>query len=143
MVPIEFSLVVHEDGASPEELDAIRMALLSELRDFELERAEPLAEGEVPSGAKSAEALTVAAIALAAMPSVLPKLVEFLEHWVLRSATRTIKLKLSESTRTIELELPASSNSREDLESLLHLAHDHLTRLPRTNAAQQTRTTRK
>jgi len=129
MAPTELTLVVQEDGASSEELAAMRAALLLELRELELERAEPLAAGEAPSGAKAAgEALTMAAIAIGVMPSVLPKFIEFLEHWALRSANRTIKVKLSQGSGSIELELPADGKSRDEVERLLDVAQSHLTR---------------
>jgi hypothetical protein len=46
----------------------------------------------VPEGAKG-DAFTLGALALVAVPTFLPKLVEFLQAWTLRGENRTVRIK--------------------------------------------------
>lgn len=94
VVPLRWTLVVHGPAdMPPEEVDALARQLLAEVRATDVESAELAAEGPAPAGTKSGEALTLGAVAVAVLPSLLPKLVEFVQAWALRGQGRTIRFK--------------------------------------------------
>jgi hypothetical protein len=110
----EFMLQVSLEGSDAEQLDHVTRQLLNEVRDLEIESAELVKGGAAPQGAKAIDPATLGAIALVALPTVLPKLIDFLQSWVMRQHGRTVKFKGKISDRDIEFE-----GSLEDLKTLL------------------------
>ncbi len=98
----------------PDELDALARQLLDELRETEVESAALATAGAAPDGTKSAEAITLGAVAVAVLPTFLPKLVEFVQAWSLRGQTRTVKFKGKVAGQDLEFE-----GSADDLKTLL------------------------
>lgn len=76
-----------------EELDRLARQLAGELSDQPVESVELAGAGTAPEGTKSAEAVTLGAVAVAVLPSVLPKIVEFCQAWALRGQGRTVKFE--------------------------------------------------
>jgi hypothetical protein len=124
VVSIEMNVIV--PGASTEELDRITRTIRSELAEQPVENVALMRGGNV-TGAKSVDAVTIGALALAVLPTVLPKVLEFLEHWTLRSQSLSMKLKLKHGTRSIELELPLTADASDRLEAMLNVAKKALT----------------
>ncbi len=110
----ELRLEIGLEGSDAEQLDHLTRQLLSEVRDLEIESAELDKGGAAPEGAKAIDPVTLGAIALVALPAVLPKLIDFLQSWVMRQHGRTVKFKGKISDRDIEFE-----GSLEDLKTLL------------------------
>lgn len=107
------NLTLHIDAgrdALPEDLDVLTRRLREELGDLDLDSVSLVKEGAAPSGAKSADAVTLGALAITLLPSVLPKLVEFLQAWSLRGQNRTVKIKANVGDRSIELEYSAGTS---------------------------------
>ena len=98
----------------PDELDALARQLLDELRDTNVEAAELASAGASPAGTKSAEAITLGAVAVAVLPTFLPKLVEFVQAWSLRGQGRTVKFKGKVAGQDMEFEGTAA-----DLQTVL------------------------
>ena len=67
------------EDADAEELDRLTRQLRGELQDLGVESAELVKGGPAPGGSKSVEAVTAGAIAVAVLPTFLPKLVEFIQ----------------------------------------------------------------
>ena len=67
-----------------EELHSLARQLAGELGDQPVESVELARAGAAPEGTKSPEAITLGAVAVAVLPSVLPKIVEFCQAWALR-----------------------------------------------------------
>ena len=89
----EFNIEVSAADATDEELDRMTRQLLSELRELNVESAE-LAKGEsAPTGTKSVDPIIMGNIAVAVLPSFLPKLVDFVQAWTSRGQGRTVKFK--------------------------------------------------
>ena len=77
---IEFKLEVSAEDATEDELDRMTRQLLSELRNMEVESAE-LAGGEAaPAGTKSVDPVTIGTLAITVLPTLLPKIVEFIQE---------------------------------------------------------------
>ncbi len=72
--------------------------------------------GAAPEGSKAAEVLTLGAVAVAVLPAVLPKIVEFCQAWALRGQGRTVKFKGKVGGQDIEFEGKA-----EDLQRVLSM----------------------
>lgn len=104
------NLTLHIDAgreALPDDVDVMTRRLRDELGDLDLQSVSLVKEGAAPSGTKSADAVTLGALAITLLPSVLPKLVEFLQAWSLRGQNRTVKIKANVGDRSIELEYSA------------------------------------
>jgi hypothetical protein len=107
--PLHFTLQVEADPQTPPEaLDALARELLGELRQTDVESAELATAGAAPPGTKSADALTLGAVAVAVLPTFLPKLVDFVQAWSLRGQGRTVKFKGKVAGQEVEFEGAAS-----------------------------------
>jgi hypothetical protein len=102
------------DDSDDEELDALARQLAGELSEQEVESVMLARSGSAPKGSKAAEALTLGAVAVAVLPAVLPKIVEFCQAWALRGQGRTVKFKGKVGGQDIEFEGKA-----EDLQRIL------------------------
>ena len=116
------NLVIHV-GAS-EELDAegldhLTRQLRDELRELDLESVE-LAPGEMPPrGVKSPEAFTLGALAVGILPSLIPKLIDFLQAWSLRGQNRVVKIKANIGDRSVEVEYAPGATSEAAVKGLV------------------------
>ena len=111
-------------------LDRLTRGLYDELREFDLESVALARGGEAPSGSKSAEVFTLGALAVGVLPSLVPKLVEFLQAWSLRGQNRVVKIKTSIGDRTLELEYPPGSSSEAALKGMVEALTGALTGKP-------------
>jgi hypothetical protein len=89
---IQLGLTITEADADPEQLDELTVRLMRDLRDLGVESVERPTGKAAPEGAKG-DPFTLGALALVAAPAILPKLVEFLQAWSLRSESRKVKVK--------------------------------------------------
>jgi hypothetical protein len=101
---LQFSLTISASHKSNEELDYLTRQLLKELRELEIESARLVSGDTTPAGAKGLESVTVGAIAIAVLPTMLPKVLEFLQSWSLQGKGRTIKFKGKVASQQIEFE---------------------------------------
>lgn len=111
---LRIDLQVGLQDSLPEDIDQLTRQLLGELQEQDVETAELVAGGSIPSGAKAGEAIELGVIAVAVLPALLPKLVEFFQAWALRGQGRTIKFKGVVGGLPVELECPAA-----DLKTIL------------------------
>src|ERR1019366_2791918 len=105
--PILIRLDVQRDGADAEEVDTLTRRLYAELSGLAIEDPEHLPRGATPNGAKVTDPVTLGALAIAVLPSLLPKIMDFLDKWSQRAADSKIKLKIVRSGDSVEIELPA------------------------------------
>lgn len=103
------------EEADREELDRLTRQLLKELTEVEVESAAILKMGEVPEGAKTAEALTIGTLAVAVLPVFFPKLIDFLQAWTLRGGSRSLKIKTQVGERTVEVEYSPDNMTKSEL----------------------------
>jgi hypothetical protein len=111
---IEFEVEISAEDTTPEDIDGMTRQLLAELRNMDVESASLLQSGQTPSGTKSADPITIGAIAIAVLPTVLPKIIESIQAWALRGHGRTVKFKGKINGQVIEFE-----GHPEDLDKLL------------------------
>jgi len=88
----QLGLIFSEAEADDERLDALTARLMRDLRDLGLESVERPPGRAVPEGAMG-DPFTLGALALVAIPTMLPKLVEFLQAWSLRGEGRKLTIK--------------------------------------------------
>jgi hypothetical protein len=103
----------------PDELDEVVRRLRSDLAELDVQSVDLVRDGQVPAGAKSAEAVTLGSLAVVLLPSVLPKVVEFLQTWFLRGENRRVKLKLQVRDNSVEVEYAPGATSASDVERLV------------------------
>ena len=72
-----------------------------------------------PEGAKSAEAITIGALAVAVLPGFLPKLVEYLQSWTMRGENRRVRVMSQVGDRSIEIEYSPAAMSINELKRLV------------------------
>jgi hypothetical protein len=114
-----FLYVEAGEDADVDELDQLSRQLRTELEDLDVGEVSLVEQGEIPAGAKSAEAVTWGALAITVLPTLLPKLVEFLQSWVMRAEDRKVKIKTVTGDQTVEIEYPTKGVSAQDLERLV------------------------
>jgi hypothetical protein len=110
----ELNIEIVASDASEDDLDRMTRQLLSELRDMEVESAELTKGGPAPHGTKSVDPVMMGNIAVAVLPSILPKVVEFVQSWALRGHGRAVKFKGKVGGQVIEFE-----GTAEDLQQLI------------------------
>ena len=110
------------EDADPEELDRLTRRLLAEIRELDVESAE-LARDErgIPEGARLAEAIALGSLAVQLLPSVAPKLIEFLQAWTLRGQGQTVKIKTQHGDQSVEVEFSPGSMSPDDLKKYVDI----------------------
>ncbi len=113
---IEFDVEISIEDLKEDYLDKATRQLLSEIRETDVESARSTAGGAVPAGAKSVEAVTTGAIAIAVLPTFLPKVVDVIQAWAMRGKGRTVKFKGKVGNQAIEFE-----GHPDDLEKLISM----------------------
>jgi len=111
---LHLTIQIALDEPDNEVLDSLARQLLDELSDQPVESVDLARSGTAPAGTKSAEAITLGALAVTVLPTVLPKLVEFCQAWALRGQGRTVKFKGNLGGQDFEFEGKA-----EDLQLIL------------------------
>ena len=89
---IKLTLAVAEAEADADRLDELTRHLMRDLGDLGVESVERPSGEAAPEAAKG-DPFTWGALALALVPALLPKLVEFLRDWTRRDEGRTVKIK--------------------------------------------------
>jgi hypothetical protein len=108
MEPIRLTLEVQAGpDASPEEVDQVTRQLLEDLRQMEIDSADLVSAGPAPDGTKAVDPVTLGAIAVAVLPTLLPKVVDFVQAWSQRGQGRSVKFKGKIGGQAIEFEGPA------------------------------------
>jgi hypothetical protein len=104
---------------APEQLDHLVRQLRRDISELEVESVEPVRIGALPAGAKSADALALGSLAVVLLPSLLPKLIDFLQNWLLRGENQNVKLKLQVAGNAVEVEYAPSTMSAADIQRLV------------------------
>jgi hypothetical protein len=111
---VTLELEISAQDVTNDELDGMTRNLLAELHESDVESAELVRSASAPAGTKSAEVVTAGAIAISVLPTVLPKIIEMIQAWVMRGHGRTVKFKGKVGGRMIEFE-----GSADDLQKIL------------------------
>ena len=113
---VQLDLLIVDKQADAEQLDELTVRLMRDLRDMGVESVERSPGEDVPDGAKG-DAFTIGALALVAVPAVLPNLVSFLKDWSLRGEGRTVRI---ETPTGLKVEFtPEKSLSQNDVLELV------------------------
>ena len=107
------------ENFEPDEWDHLTRQLRNEIQDLNVESVELVKGNQIPAGAKTGEAISMGALAIAILPAFIPQVVTFLQSWVMRAEGRRITVKSQIGDRSIELEYAPKSMSQEDLLKLV------------------------
>lgn len=120
--PITFTLHVSpKNRIDDDRLQDLTRSLQRELREHNGVSAEPLKSTQpTPTGALSADPLTLGALAVVVLPAVLPALITFMRDWRLRNSGMSLTIRQKIGDREIEITVPEHF-SQEQLESYLTL----------------------
>ena len=90
------------------EIDLLARQLGNEIKDATfVESVKPASvRSGLLRGAKATDPVTVGVLAIAALPSVLPALIEFIKSWTLRANNRSIAVKVQEGDKLVEVSYP-------------------------------------
>jgi hypothetical protein len=119
-IPLNLTLTIHSEQIDSSDLDRLARSLRRELLDLDVEKVDFLTPGEAPPGSKSAEALTLGTLVVTTLPVFVPKLIEFLQSWVIRAEDRKVKIKSQVGDRSIELEYSPKAIGPEELKTLIN-----------------------
>src|SRR5262245_32924035 len=118
--PINVTLNVSSGpDADADELDRLTRALRSEIQEIEVESVELVRGQNKPEHTKGVDPVTFGALAIAVLPSVAPKLIDFLQSWVMRADNRTVKIKTQIGERSLEVECSQKLLSQDELKKLI------------------------
>ena len=110
----ELTLLLSEDGADAERLDAVTRTLRRELDELDVERVTQLTAGEAPEGTRAIEVAAVGAllVTLGNSAQALSKVVGAIRDWLGRTPgpVRTVRLELGGDV----LELSQASVTEQD-----------------------------
>ena len=118
------------EEADDDALDRVTRDLRSELLGLDVDSVEFVKSGESPEGAKSAEAVTIGSLAVILLPTLIPKLLEYLQSWSLRAESRKVSIKTQVGDRSIELEYSPAAISSDELEKLVQTLSSSLVEKP-------------
>lgn len=111
----EFQVEISVSNATEEDVDQMTRQLFAELRNMDIDSVSLVKGADAPLGTKSTDPITIGALAIAVLPSVLPKVVEAIQAWALRGQGKTVKFKGKINGRMIEFE-----GSADELEKLIN-----------------------
>jgi hypothetical protein len=112
--PSELTLQIDAGPSSDiEELDQLSRLLRSEIEELGVESIELIKDTKPPVGTKSAEAVTLGAMALAILPKAVPNLITLLQQWVMRAQGRKVSIKTKRGNRSVEVEYGGSMSPAE------------------------------
>src|SRR5687767_1468003 len=100
-----------ESSADAEQIDAMTRQLRQRLAELDLESVELASGGAAPAGAKSGEAVALGTLLVTLLPATLPKVLEFLQSWMLRDASHVVKIRATAGDRAVEVEYAPGSIS--------------------------------
>jgi hypothetical protein len=108
-------LHINTEDADAEYLDQLTRQLRRELQDFEgVETAELVTGGPAKPGSKSGDVVAIGQIAIAVLPVLAPKLVEFVQAWVMRGQNRSVEFEGEIGTQKVKFK-----GSAKDFNTLL------------------------
>ncbi|MFF1272119.1 hypothetical protein ACFVZC_01605 [Streptomyces marokkonensis] len=100
-----------------EELDQLTLQLRERLLELDVDDVEPIRSGDVPTGAKPADAIAVGALAVTAAPFALRAALDLMRTWIENRPVRTVSITLGEDS--LELEDVSSADQRRLIEAFL------------------------
>jgi hypothetical protein len=110
----ELRLLLEEDGADDERVDALTGHLRRELAQLDVERVQPLSAGEAPPGTRAVDAATVGGILVTLGPAAtgLAAVLTAVRGWLARTPgpARTVRVELGGDV----LELSQASAGEQD-----------------------------
>ncbi len=115
----QLTLQLAVPNADADELDRATRQLRDEIREVGVKSVELTKGTPVPAGAKSAEVVTLGVLAVAVLPTTVPKLIEFLRDWLMRGEGRTVKIKTQMGDRALEVEYNPQKMSQAELKELI------------------------
>ncbi|WP_431995649.1 hypothetical protein [Streptomyces griseoflavus] len=100
-----------------EELDALALQLRERLLELDVDRVELNRSGDIPAGAKPADAIAVGALVVTAAPFVLRSAVDLVRTWIESRPVRTVSITLGEDS--LEMEAVSSADQQRLIEAFL------------------------
>jgi len=132
-LPVRLGVRISLDGnPSDEELDIAARDLQSELLDAGLEHADLVQVAQPPPGSKGTTGSVFGDLAIAVLPTLLPKLIDLLREWRGRSRDRSLKIRAEIDGKPVELMLDGADFSADAIGALVE----------RMQGRQNTRATR-
>ena len=116
------NLILHievGEDTDEEELDRLTRLLLDEIQEIDVESVELVGDEAVPEGAKTAEVVTLGALAVSVLPAVVPVLVNYLQAWSRRGEGRTVKIKTQKGDQALEVAYDPKTMSPAELKMLV------------------------
>ncbi len=102
-----------QDDVDADELNRLTGQLRAELEDLDVESVGFMRDRAVPEGAKVLDPVTLGTLIVVVLPTVLPKVMEFIQAWTLRDEGHTVKIKVQRGDRSIEVEYPKAMTPEE------------------------------
>ncbi len=119
----QFTIQIDGSSISEQRLNDITVKLKRELSHLKPLALDLQRDQNAPEGTMSAEAITVGAILVSVLPTMVPAVIEYLRDWCLRNANNTITIKKRSGKEEIEVTFPEDL-SPERLQKLIGVVSD-------------------
>ncbi len=90
-------------------------ALRREIAGLPVESVDFVPGGPAPAGTRSPEILMAGTLAVAILPSLLPKLIEVINGWLSRGKDRDVEITIKKGDEALTVKVPASAKREEVL----------------------------
>ena len=110
-------------GAGPDadarDLDADARNLKRQIEGLGADSVSLVSAGVAPAGTRSPEMVAAGSLLVGLLPTLLPKLIDFLQTWLPNRENRTVKFKVQDGDRSVEFEYAPSLMSKDEALALL------------------------
>ena len=105
------------EDADDDGLDSLTRQLRGEIQELEVESVDLVRDKLSPAGARG-DAVELGALVVEILPVIAPKLVGFLQNWLMRRRDQKVKIKIGVGDRSIEVEYSPKAMSASELRDL-------------------------
>ncbi|MCP4364852.1 MAG: hypothetical protein GY800_06075 [Planctomycetes bacterium] len=123
--PLDLVIKINGEEISERRLNEMTVKLKGELTNLKPLTIDLQRDTNSPNGTMSVEAITVGAISLAVLPTMIPAIIMYLRDWQLRNTNRMVTIKRRKDEEEIEVSFPENMTS-ERLQELINSISDNI-----------------
>ena len=102
---VSLTILLETDAScDADQVDLQARRLRQQLREFDVDSVELGRGGSIPAGAKAGEVVALGTVLLTLAPAVLPKVIDFLQAWILRGSGRSVKIHAASGGTSFDVE---------------------------------------
>ncbi len=107
------------DQPDPDRIERVTRNLRSEIQELAPGSVASAADGAAPEGGKGGPNFLTGVMLFHAVAGQVPKLLEYLQSWLMRGQNQTIKIEIQRGENKINLSYTPASTTHEDIRDLI------------------------